>query len=94
MVKQWQSKVSQAMGSQAVGSQSTGSYAMGVPSCGVSSHMHGLLALAVKYAAYQRVGELPADARSAEAGSELFSFYINPTEGMSAGCTVLKCDFF
>ena len=33
--------------------------------------MHGLLVLAVKHAAYKRVGELPADARSAEAGSEL-----------------------
>ena len=43
----------------------------GALSCGVPSHMHGLLVLAVKHAAYKRVGELPADARSAEAGSEL-----------------------
>ena len=78
------SKVSQAMGSQAVGSQSTGSYAMGVPSCGVSSHMHGLLALAVKYAAHQRVGELPADARSAEAGSELFKLLYKSYGGYEA----------
>ena len=33
--------------------------------------MHGLLDAAVKHAAYKHVGELPADARSAEAGSEL-----------------------
>ena len=38
---------------------------------GVPSHMHGLLALTVQRAAYKRVGELPADARSAEAGSEI-----------------------
>ena len=33
--------------------------------------MHSLLALAVQRVAYKRVGELPADARSAEAGIEL-----------------------
>ena len=33
---------------------------------------------AAKLGAYKRVGELPADARSAEAGSELsFNFYID-----------------
>ena len=37
--------------------------------------MHSLLALAVQRAAYKSVGELPADVRSAEAGSELKLLY-------------------
>ena len=47
-----------------------------------------------KLGAYKRVGELHADARSAEAGSELISFYINPMERMRAGCTVPERVFF
>ena len=35
---------------------------------------------ATKCGVNKRVGELPADARSAEAGSELFRFYLNPRE--------------
>ena len=61
---------------------------------GVPSHMHGLLALTVQRAAYKRVGELPADARSAEAGSELVSFYINPMGVVTPVFTVLKCGVF
>ena len=45
--------------------------------------MHGLLALAVQRAAYKRVGKLPADARSAEAGSELVIMQQGEGSGIS-----------